>query len=166
MGGAPRGALAFAAVGIVSACTIVERTDRDGADDAPVARGVVEVAGVGTSPDVSPAVRSGGLLFVSGQIGLDGRADPPRLVAGGIEAETRQAMENVMTVLAAAGATPADVVKCTVFLVQVEDYPAMNRVYREYFPVEPPARSTVAVSGLVRDALVEIECVAEVPEGG
>ena len=75
-------------------------------------------------------------------------------------------MDNIITVLDAAGATLEDLVKCTVFLADIDDYAAMNAVYVEYFPSDPPARSAVAGGGLALGALVEIECIAAVPEGG
>jgi 2-iminobutanoate/2-iminopropanoate deaminase len=111
-------------------------------------------------------VRSGGLIFLSGQLGALPGVMPPELVEGGIEAETRQTMDNIIAVLAAADATLADVVKCTIFLADIDDYDAMNAVYLEYFPTDPPARSAVAGSGLALGALVEIECIAAVPEDG
>jgi reactive intermediate/imine deaminase len=90
---------------------------------------------------------------------------PPRVIEGGIEAETRQTMENIIAVLDAADATLRDLIKCTVFLADIGDYAAMNLVYAEYFPSDPPARSALAGSGLALGALVEIECIAAVPEG-
>ncbi len=113
----------------------------------------------------SSAVRSGDFIFLSGALGALPGVSPPRLVEGGIGAETRQTMDNIITVLDAAGATLEDIVKCTVFLADIDDYAAMNAVYVEYFPSDPPARSAVAGSGLALGALVEIECIAAVPEG-
>jgi 2-iminobutanoate/2-iminopropanoate deaminase len=106
----------------------------------------------------SSAVRVGNMLYLSGQIGA-----PPAgtdVVPGGIAAETRQTMENIKTVLAYAGSSLDRVVKCTVFVRDIADYAAMNAVYASYFPTDPPARSTVAASGLARGAAVEIECMA------
>ena len=74
-------------------------------------------------------------------------------------------MENIVTVLDAAGLTLEDLVKCTVFLADIADYAAMNEVYVEFFPASPPARSAMAGSGLALGALVEIECIAAFPEG-
>jgi 2-iminobutanoate/2-iminopropanoate deaminase len=99
-----------------------------------------------------------GLVFCSGQIGLDPAAG--QLVEGGIEAETARVLDNLRAVLEEAGMTMADVVKTTVFLVSMDDFPAMNRVYGSCFGDSPPARSTVGVAALPKGARVEIEAVA------
>lgn len=104
----------------------------------------------------SPGIRHGKFVFTSGQVGLDGSV----LVDGGVAAQARQALINVQKVLAAAGCTMNDVVKCTVFLTDMNDYGAVNEVYGEFFTENPPARSAVAVAGLPIGALVEIEAVA------
>ncbi len=106
----------------------------------------------------SSAVRVGDALFLSGQIGT--KPGTTELVAGGVGPETRQTLENIRQVLEYAGSSLSRVVKCTVFLVDIGDYQAMNAVYREFFSEEPPARSTVAGSGLALGAKVEIECIA------
>lgn len=124
----------------------------------PPDREVVAPPGSSSLAPYSPAIRVGGLVFLSGQVGL--RPGTRELASGGIEAETRQALENVNALLATAGLTPADVVKCTVFLADMGDYAAMNRVYGEFFAAEPPARSAVGVNGLPLNARVEIECIA------
>lgn len=106
----------------------------------------------------SSAVRVGDMLYLSGQIGvLPGTRD---LAPGGTAAETRQTMENIRAVLAHAGSSMDRVVKCTVFLLDMEDYQEMNDVYREFFPQDPPARSSLAATGLALGARVEIECLA------
>ena len=111
---------------------------------------------------LSPAVRVGDVLFVSGEVGT--KPGGGGLAEGGIEGQTRQALENLKSALALAGATLQDVAKCTVFLADVKDFAAMNKVYREYFSTDPPARTTVAVAALVvPNALVEIECIAAAP---
>ena len=84
------------------------------------------------------------------------------MVAGGIAEQTRRALDNVKAVLAAAGTSLGKVVKTTVFLKDMNDFAAMNQVYAEYFPADPPARSTVQVARLPKDALIEIEVVAEI----
>jgi 2-iminobutanoate/2-iminopropanoate deaminase len=110
----------------------------------------------------SQAVRAGGFLFCSGQIPLDPATGA--LVAGGIAEQTAQVLDNVTAVLASAGLTPADVVKTTVFLADMDDFVAMNDVYARCFTGSPPARSTVAVRGLPKGALVEIEVLAALPD--
>ncbi|MFO7587352.1 MAG: Rid family hydrolase [Gemmatimonadota bacterium] len=85
------------------------------------------------------------------------------LVEGGLEPETRQTMENVRDVLAAAGASLGDVVKCAVFLADIADWPAFNAVYAEYFPEDPPARAALAATGLALGARVELDCIAADP---
>lgn len=106
----------------------------------------------------SVAIRTGNLVFTAGQIGLDPVTGG--LVPGGVEAETRQALTNLKNVLAAAGSALERVVKTTVFLRDMADFAAMNAVYGEFFPENPPARSTIAVAGLPRGGAVEIEVIA------
>jgi 2-iminobutanoate/2-iminopropanoate deaminase len=107
----------------------------------------------------SQAVAAGDYVFTSGQIGLDPASG--QLVEGGIEAQTRQVMANLAAVLAAAGLTFADVVKTTIFLIDMNDFTTVNGVYGESFEDGPkPARSTVAVAALPRGARVEIEAIA------
>jgi 2-iminobutanoate/2-iminopropanoate deaminase len=105
----------------------------------------------------SPAVQAGNLLFLAGQIGTDSSG---RLVAGGIEAETRQTMDNIQEVLGRVGSSWDRVVKCTVMMADMAEWPAMNAVYSTYFPRQFPARSAFGASGLALGARVEIECVA------
>jgi 2-iminobutanoate/2-iminopropanoate deaminase len=105
----------------------------------------------------SQAVGIGGLLFTSGQIPL--RPDGS-LVEGDVEAQTRQVLANLAAVLEAGGSSLDQVVKCTVFLSDMNDFAAVNAVYAEAFESEPPARSAVEVARLPRDVMVEIEAVA------
>src|SRR5947199_7080561 len=106
----------------------------------------------------SSAVRVGDLLFLSGQIGnVPGTR---QLAYGGIAGQTRKVLENIKAVLAFAGSSLDRVVKCTVFLADIQDFAAMNAVYASYFPKVPPARSIVAAYGLAGGARVEIECIA------
>ena len=108
---------------------------------------------------LSSAVRVGDLVFLSGALGT--KPGGGGLADGGIEGQTRQALENVKASAALAGVTMADIAKCTVFLTDVANFQAMNGVYREFFPTDPPARTTVGVAGLVvPGALIEIECIA------
>lgn len=104
------------------------------------------------------AVAGNGLLFCSGQVGLDHTTG--KLVEGDVGAQTRRALLNLAAVLSAGGASLRDVVKTTVFLVDMQDFAAMNEVYGEVFGESPPARSTVAVTGLPAGARVEIEATA------
>ena len=122
------------------------------------AREVIMPPGATRIAPYSPGVRAGDLLFLSGTIGV--RPGTRELVPGGIGAETRQALENVRTTLRAAGLELRDAIKCTVFLADIRDYDAMNVVYAEFFPADPPARSAIGVAGLPLGARVEIECLA------
>jgi 2-iminobutanoate/2-iminopropanoate deaminase len=106
----------------------------------------------------SQAIRSGDAVYVAGQIGLDPATG--KMAEGGIEAETRRALENVRAVLAAAGLGLEDVVQTQVFLQDLDDFQAMNAVYAGFFPRDPPARATVQVARLPRGARVEILAVA------
>jgi 2-iminobutanoate/2-iminopropanoate deaminase len=108
----------------------------------------------------SPAVRVGGLILLSGQIGTDASASGG-VVPGGIEAETRQTMENIKQVLTDIGSSMDAVVKCTVMLADMKEWDRMNAVYRTYFkPGRLPARSALGANGLALNARVEIECIA------
>ena len=109
----------------------------------------------------SQAIASGDLLFCCGQIAIDPQTG--QMVGGGIEAETERVLENLKAVLAAAGATLADVVKTTVYLSDFSEFPAMNAVYVRAFPTDPPARATVGVSALPRGAKIELEAIARLP---
>ena len=144
-------------------CTIEERTDRGAEPGESTRREIIQPEGVARLPVFSSAVRSGDFIFLSGQLGALPGVNPPQLIEGGIEAETRQTFANISAVLEAAGATLADIVKCTVYLVDIDDYAAMNAVYIEYFPDDPPARAALAGSGLALGARVEIDCIAAAP---
>lgn len=106
----------------------------------------------------SVAIQTDGMVFCSGQVGLDPTTN--EIAPGGVEAETRQVLTNLKNVLEAAGSDLAHVVKTTVFLRDMSDFAAMNAVYAEFFTENPPARSTVAVAGLPRGVAVEIEAIA------
>ena len=100
------------------------------------------------------------LIFTAGQIPLDPKTGYP--VRHDIEVQTKQVIENLKGVLEAAGTGLDKVVKTTVFLKNMDDFPKMNRVYEKYFGGNPPARSAVEVSKLPKDVLIEIECIAEI----
>ena len=108
---------------------------------------------------LSPAVRAGDLVYVSGQVptGKDGKVVP-----GGIEEQTKQVLENVKAALALAGCGMADVVKCLVILTDASEFGAFNKVYASYFPQDPPARTTLEAK-LMIDIKVEIEAIAYKP---
>ena len=109
----------------------------------------------------SQAIRSGSLLFASGQLGLDPATGN---LVDGIEAQARQALTNLQAVLAAAGAGVEHVVKTTIFLADMADFATVNAIYAEVFRHEPPARSTVQVAALPKGGLVEIEVIARLDD--
>ncbi|MER2264951.1 RidA family protein [Methylobacterium oxalidis] len=121
-------------------------------------RRVVSTAGAAQAVGpYSQGLQAGSLVFASGQLPVDpGTGEVP----DGIEAQTLRALANLSAVLEAAGASLASVAKTTVFLKDMNDFAAMNRVYAEHFPEAPPARSTIEVARLPRDVLVEIEAIA------
>lgn len=121
---------------------------------------VVQTANALEGLPFSPAIRAGGMIYLSGQIGnLPGTFELPE----GVEAQTRQTMENIKTVLKAAGASLYDIVKCTIFMEDMDDYASINAVYAEYWDGPPPARSALGADGLALGALLEIECLARDP---
>ena len=106
----------------------------------------------------SQAIRANGFLYVSGQVGLDPKSG--EMTGPDIQQQTQRTLENVKGILEAAGLNLHHVVKTTVFLEDMNDFAAMNEVYAKYFTSAPPARSTVQVARLPKDALVEIEVIA------
>lgn len=111
-------------------------------------------------PDTHPfseVVRVGRMLYLAGQLGTDSTG---HLASGGIQPETRQALENIKRVLAANGSSMDDVVKCTAMLADIKEWAAMNEVYVTYFPHHLPARSAFATNGLVLGGRIELECMA------
>lgn len=105
----------------------------------------------------SQAIKAGNLVFLSGQLGLDPASGQ---LVDGIEAQTRQVLANLKSVLAVAGSSPERVVKTVIFLANMGDFATVNAIYGEVFSHEPPARSTVQVAALPRNGLVEIEMIA------
>ena len=113
-----------------------------------------------TTLPFSAAVRVGNVLYVSGQMGtIEGKLE---LVKGGIEAETRQTLANMKAILERHGSSLDRVVKCTVMMADMSEWPAMNAIYVEHFPLHLPARSAFGASALALGGRVEIECIATV----
>lgn len=106
----------------------------------------------------SQAIRANGLLFTAGQVAID--PSTQQLIEGDITAQTERVLKNLSAILKASGCGLKDVLRCTVFLKDMNDFTAMNAVYGKYFDTTPPARSTVEVSRLPKDALVEIDVIA------
>jgi 2-iminobutanoate/2-iminopropanoate deaminase len=106
----------------------------------------------------SQAIKATGVIYLSGQVALDPKSD--EMIVGDIRQQTERVFENIKGILEAAGSNLHHVVKATVFLKDMNDFPSMNEVYARYFTSAPPARSTVQVSRLPKDALVEIEVIA------
>ena len=106
----------------------------------------------------SQAIKSAGFLFASGQVALDPRTN--EFLSGDVRQQTERVLENIKAILEAGGVNLHHVVKTTVFLKDMNDFAAMNEVYGKYFSSAPPARSTVQVARLPKDALVEIEIIA------
>ena len=109
----------------------------------------------------SQAMKAGNLLFCSGQLGLD--PGTGNLVAGGIAAEARQALLNLKAVLRAAGCTTSDLVKTTVYLTDMDDFPVVNEIYAELLAPAKPARACIAVAALPKGGNIEIEAIAQLP---
>jgi reactive intermediate/imine deaminase len=151
-------AAVIAAALIVATSLFISR-----ADDDDEVRQVIAMPGTLEGLPFSPAIRVDDLIFLSGQVGADLRT--LELVEGGLEAETRQTMENIRLVLEAAGAGFEDIVKCSIFLEDIADWPAFNEIYGEYFEgmEHPPARSAFGTTGLALGATVEVDCIAAAP---
>jgi 2-iminobutanoate/2-iminopropanoate deaminase len=121
------------------------------------------ITGEGVPPSDFPfsqIVEANGFVYLAGQVGDDPASDAHGPVPGGIEAETRAMLVNVGRLLRAAGLDYGDVVQCTVYLTDFDEFGRMNAVYREFFPTEPPTRATVGVTRLASTYRVEISCVA------
>jgi len=127
---------------------------------AAAQRQAIVPQGQNASPTLTPAIKYGDVVYLSGQVGLD-RANPDTTIGG----QTKRALQNLDKVAQAAGTSLANATKCTVFMVDQKDFGGMNAAYREMFPKEPPARSTVVVAALVSaGAKVEIECIVGMPK--
>jgi 2-iminobutanoate/2-iminopropanoate deaminase len=114
----------------------------------------------GTQPNglFSPAIVAGDLVFTSGQIGVDPKTG--QIVEGGVQAQTEQVFRNLTAALEAAGSSTEHILKATVFLADMADYNTMNELYRKHFKGDPPARTTIQVAALPRNARIEIEAIA------
>jgi len=108
----------------------------------------------------SQAMQAGNLLFCSGQLGLDPATG--QMVEGGVEAETRQALHNLKAILRAAGCTTTDIIKTTVYLIDMADFTAVNTIYADMLAPAKPARACIAVAALPKGARVEIEAIAQI----
>ncbi len=155
--------LRFGLALLVIACGAVAARSQTSASVAPqkqgIERRVVKVPGAPPpSLPISPAIVAGDFVFTSGQIGIDPKTG--QMVAGGIEEQADQVLKNLSGVLDAAGSSMSHVLKTTVFLADMNDYAAMNEVYRRYFKQDPPARSAIQVAKLPANAKIEIEAVA------
>ena len=152
-------ALALAATGAFGC----EGMDDDEVDPAPEVTYLTTPEYEALGFPFSEAVRVGHMLYLSGQVGeVETAPGETMLVEGGIQAETRQAMENIKQVLERYGSSMDRVVKCFVMIDEISEWPAMNEVYGPYFPDHKPARSAIGADGLALGAKVEIECWATV----
>lgn len=140
--------------GVAAGCTVQAPTS-----DTPRAPVFINVTEPWPYP-FSSAVRAGDFLFLSGQIGSAVVDGAPKLVSGGIEPETKQTLENIKAALTKAGSSMDRVVKCSVMMADMAEWPQMNTIYATYFPGNKPARSAWGATGLALGARVEIECIA------
>jgi 2-iminobutanoate/2-iminopropanoate deaminase len=141
---------------VVSCLVLVSASARADGPDQCSRKQVLVPAAAGLP--FSAVVRGGDHVYVSGTVGLV--PGTRTLVPGGIGPETQAALDSIFANLAKVRLGAGDVVKCTVFLADIGEFAAMNAVYSQYFPTDPPARTTAAVAGLVYGARVEIECIA------
>ena len=158
--------IGLVAAGLAISLTACQGTTPDAANAQGVSRGAPEVEFLATPEQralglpFSEAVRVGNMLYLSGQLGA--APGTMAVVEGGIQAETRQTLENIKTVLERYGSSMDRVVKCTAMIDDMSEWPAMNEIYTEYFPGPKPARSAFGADGLALGAKVEIECWATV----
>jgi reactive intermediate/imine deaminase len=143
---------------LIGALAATSAAAQQPSDTAKPQKQVIQLSGALPGLPFSSAVRVGDVIYLSGQIGVF--PGTRQLVDTGVAKQTQQTLDNIKAVLAYAGSSMERVFKCTVFLARIADFEAMNGVYATYFPKEPPARSTVAGSGLALGARVEIECLA------
>lgn len=110
----------------------------------------------------SQAIRAGDFLFVAGQIPVDPKTE--KVVTDSITAQTQQCMNNIKAILTANGGSLADIVRITIYLTNIEDFPQVNEVYANYFDLDPPARTTIQVAGLPKNVPLEIDAIAYIPD--
>lgn len=158
-------ALALAAALALLGTALVPATPLAAQEHAEMAEMMHSVEYFGGGANFSEAVRVGNVLYLSGKLGT---VPGEGLVEGGIIPETQQTMRNISDALERYGSSLDEVVKCTVFLADIADFQDMTQAYRNFFPNHRPARSALAVGGLVLNARVEIECIATIglPGGG
>jgi 2-iminobutanoate/2-iminopropanoate deaminase len=131
--------------------------------EQPISRRAVKLDQTSTTP-FSPAIIAGDFVFVSGQLGVDRKTGD--FAGTTTEEQAEQVLKNLAAVLQASGSDMDHIVKTTVFLADMEDFAKMNEIYRRHFKGDPPARSTVQVARLPRNARIEIEAIAIVKKGG
>lgn len=140
-------------VGLLASCA-----GRSGKNEAREQRRVITLENTPAKRPYSPAIEADNMLFVSGQIAIDQTTG--KLVEGGIEVQTRQALNNLRNVVEKAGYSLNNVVRCTVLLQDISFYAQVNQIYMEFFPKDPPARMAFAVKDLPMGALIEIDATA------
>ncbi len=146
--------------GLAAACTVQAPQSLDSATVRPA---IEHIAMADPWPyPFSSAVRAGQFLFISGQIGTRLEDGKPVLVPGGIDAEARQTMDNIRAILERAASSFDQVVKCSVMLADMREWPRFNEIYATYFPGKKPARAAWGANGLALGARVEVECTAMV----
>ena len=155
-------------VSVLAACLLLSvpamAKEKDAAAKGAEHKGKKVIVAQNAPPAIGPysqAIRAGGLLFLSGSLGMEPATG--KIAAGGVAAETEQALNNLDAILKAAGASFDDIVKTTIFLTDMADFKTVNEIYAKRFASAPPARSTVAVKELPRNGKVEIEAIAIVP---
>jgi len=149
----------FAASILLLGCTTTTEPVQNAGSDSAKATYVVDASKPApTGAPFSRVIEAGGVLYLAGHLGRD---PVTRAYAPSIAAQTTQTLQNIGATLATVGADHSDVVRCQVFMTDISGFSEMNSAYRQFFPVNPPARTTVEVSGLAApDALIEIECTA------
>ena len=123
-------------------------------------REIIRPAGVRPNPILSPGVRVGDFVWTAGQVGQDPTTG--KIVDGGVKEQARQTLKNVQAVLEAGGSSLRSVVKVTIYLTDIDDRPAVNEVYTEFFPTDPPGRTAIGGAQFAPGTLIEIEAIAVV----